>query len=119
MAATKLTLVYPGEVLLEEFLRPIALSQYRLAREISVPPRRINEVVHGTRGVTADTAIRLACYFGTTPRFRLNVQAQYDLDVEQDRLGDRLEREVSQRASYPPCCRPLPRLRLRRLASPR
>jgi antitoxin HigA-1 len=97
--ATKLPPVHPGEVLLEEFLEPAGLSQYRLAKDVSVPPRRINEIVHGKRAVTADTALRLARYFGTTPRFWLNLQAQYDLDVEADRLGDRLDREVAAHAS--------------------
>lgn len=92
--ATKLLPVHPGEVLIEEFLKPTGLSQYRLAKDISVPPRRINEIVHGKRTVTADTALRLGRYFGTTPRFWLNLQAQYDLDVEAHRLGDRLDREV-------------------------
>jgi antitoxin HigA-1 len=96
--AAKLPPVHPGEVLLEEFLQPIGLSQYRLAKDISVPPRRINEIVHGKRAVTADTALRLARYFGTTPRFWLNLQAQYDLDIEADRLGDRLDHEVDARA---------------------
>jgi antitoxin HigA-1 len=97
--AAKLPPVHPGEVLLEEFLEPMGLSQYRLAKDISVPPRRINEIVHGKRAVTADTALRLARYLGTTPRFWLNLQAQYDLDVESDRLGDRLDREVAAHAS--------------------
>jgi antitoxin HigA-1 len=97
--AIKLSPVHPGEVLLEEFLEPAGLSQYRLAKDISVPPRRINEIVHGKRSVTADTALRLARYFGTTPRFWLNLQSQYDLDVESDRLGDRLDHEVSANAS--------------------
>jgi antitoxin HigA-1 len=97
--ATKLPPVHPGEVLLEEFLEPAGLSQYRLAKDISVPPRRINEIVHGKRAVTADTALRLSRYFGTTPRFWLNLQAQYDLDIEADRLGDRLDREVTAHAS--------------------
>lgn len=91
--------IHPGEVLLEEFLTPAGLSQYRLAKDISVPPRRINEIVHAKRAVTADTALRLARYFGTSPRFWLNLQAQYDLDQESDRLGDRLEREVTAYAS--------------------
>ncbi len=91
--------VHPGEVLLEEFLEPMGISQYRLAKDVSVPPRRINEIVHGKRGVTADTALRLARYFGTTERFWLNLQTQYDLDVERDRLGDRLDDEVVQRAA--------------------
>jgi antitoxin HigA-1 len=95
--STKLTPVHPREVLFEEFLRPLELSQYRLAKDIRVPPRRINEIVHGTRSITADTALRLARYFGTSERFWLNLQAQYDLDVERDRLGDRLAREVRPR----------------------
>jgi addiction module HigA family antidote len=74
------------------------LSQYRLAKDIGVPPRRINEIVHGNRAVTADTALRLARYFGTSARFWLNLQSQYDLDVQSDLLGDRLEREVVRRA---------------------
>jgi len=90
--------VHPGEVLMEEFLGPMELSQYRLAKDIGVPPRRINEIVHGNRAVTADTALRLARYFGTSARFWLNLQAQYDLDVQSDLLGDRLDREVTRRA---------------------
>jgi antitoxin HigA-1 len=97
--APTLPAVHPGEVLLEEFLEPMGLSQYRLAKDVSVPPRRVNEIVHGKRAVTADTALRLARYFGTTPRFWLNLQAQYDLDIEADRLGDRLDREVTAHAS--------------------
>ena len=87
MAARKLSPVHPGEVLQEEFLRPLGVSQYRLAKEISVPPRRVNEIVHGSRAITADTALRFARYFGTTDRFWLNLQARYDLEVERDRLG--------------------------------
>ena len=87
--------VHPGEVLLEEFLMPLGVTQYRLAKSLSVPPRRINEIVHGTRAVTADTALRLARFFGTSERFWLNLQAAYDLDVERDRLGSRLEKEVA------------------------
>ena len=94
----RLAPVHPGEVLLEEFLEPMGISQYRLAKDISVPPRRINEIVHRTRAVSADTALRLARYFGTSERFWLNLQAQYDLDVEHDRIGDRIEREVAPRA---------------------
>jgi addiction module HigA family antidote len=90
--------VHPGEVLLEEFLRPLDMSQYRLAKDISVPPRRINEIVHGQRGISADTALRLARYFGTSERFWVNLQSEYDLDVQRDLLGDRLEREVTPRA---------------------
>lgn len=86
--------VHPGEILQEEFLEPLGISQYRLAKETSVPPRRINEIVHHTRGISADTALRLARYFGTSERFWLNLQAHYDLEVEKGRLGKRLEREV-------------------------
>ena len=86
--------IHPGEVLLADFLEPLALSQYRLAHDVSVPPRRINEIVHGTRAVTADTALRLARYFGTTDRFWLNLQARFDLEKQRDALGARLEREV-------------------------
>ena len=95
MAHQKMTPPHAGEILLEEFLLPMGISQYRLAKEISGPPRRINEIVHGKRAVTADTALRLARFFGTTEQFWLNLQAQFDLDVERDRLGDRLEQEVT------------------------
>jgi antitoxin HigA-1 len=94
MPSRKLPPIHPGEILLVEFLDPLGISQYRLAKETSVPPRRINEIVHGERAVTADTALRLARYFGTSERFWLNLQAHYDLEVEKDRLGDRLGREV-------------------------
>ena len=90
--------VHPGEVLREEFLSPMGISQYRLAKDIGVPPRRVNEIVHGSRAVSVDTALRLARYFGTSERFWLNLQAQHDLDVEYDRIGDRIEREVIPRA---------------------
>ena len=96
---TKLTPVHPGEVLLEEFLEPAGRSRHRLANDISVPPRRINESVHGERAITADIALRLARYLGTTPWFWLNLQTQYDLDIEADRLGDRLDREVTAHAT--------------------
>lgn len=95
MTRQRLTPLHAGEVLLEEFLLPMGISQYRLAKEISVPPRRINEIVHSKRAVTADTALRLARFFGTTEQFWLNLQAQFDLDVERDRLGARLEKEVN------------------------
>ena len=98
MTSTYLAPVHPGEILLEEFLEPMEISQYRLAKDISVPPRRINEIVHGKRAVTADTALRLSRYFGTSDRFWLNLQASYDLDVQRDRLGERLEAEVLPRA---------------------
>jgi len=87
--------VHPGEILEKEFLEPLELSQYRLAKETNVPPRRINEIVHGTRAISADTALRLARYFGTTDEFWLNLQMHYDLEVERDRLGSRLRKEVS------------------------
>jgi addiction module HigA family antidote len=86
--------VHPGEILLEEFLKPLGLSQYRLAKGLSVPARRINEIVHGARSIRADTALRLARFFGTSERFWLNLQATYDLEVERDRLQDRLVQEV-------------------------
>lgn len=95
MPAPPLSPVHPGEILAEEFLGPLGISQYRLAKDISVPPRRINEIVHRKRSVSADTALRLARYFGTSERFWLNLQTHYDLEVEKDRLGDRLEREVT------------------------
>ncbi len=86
--------IHPGEILSEEFLMPLGISQYRLAKETTVPPRRINEIVRGKRAITADTALRLARYFGTSERFWLNLQSRYELEVEKDRLGRRLEREV-------------------------
>src|SRR5712691_8777064 len=94
MTRKSLSPVHPGEILLEEFLVPLELSQYRLAKGLSVPARRINEIVHGTRAITADTALRLARFFGTSERFWLNLQARHDLETEKDRLGRRLEREV-------------------------
>src|SRR3977135_2890738 len=94
MTRRKLPPVHPGEILLEEFLSPLGVSQYRLAKETSVPPRRINEIVRGSRSISADTALRLARYFGTSERFWLNLQTRYDLEVEKDRLGARLRREV-------------------------
>lgn len=94
MTRKKLHPIHPGEVLLEEFLKPMGLSQNRLALDIGVHPRRINEIVLGKRGITADTALRLARYFGTSPQFWLGLQAEYDLDITVDTLGDRLEREV-------------------------
>jgi addiction module HigA family antidote len=86
--------VHPGEILLEEFLEPMGISQYRLAKDITVPPRRVNEIVHGKRGITADTALRLSRYFGTCERFWMNLQTRHDLEVEKERLQKRLEREV-------------------------
>lgn len=95
MSRVKMTPIHPGEILLEEYLQPLELSQYRLAQDISVSPRRINEIVHGTRTITADTALRLARFFGTSDRFWLNLQTRYDLEIERDRLGHRLEEEVA------------------------
>ena len=95
MATKKLDPIHPGEVLLEEFLEPMGLSQNRIARDIGVPPRRINEIVHGKRRVTADTALRLAKYFKMSPEFWLGLQMDFDLDSEMDRLGRRLDSEVS------------------------
>jgi addiction module HigA family antidote len=86
--------IHPGEILQEEFLIPLEVSQYRLAKDTSVAPRRINEIVRGQRSISADTALRLARYFGTSERFWLNLQARFDLETEKDRLGKRLEREV-------------------------
>lgn len=94
MSRRKLTPIHPGEVLQADFLEPFALSQYRLAQDLSVPPRRINEIVHGKRAISADTALRLARYFGTTDRFWLNLQARFDLEVQRDVLGTRLAKEV-------------------------
>ena len=86
--------IHPGEILMEEFLIPMGITQYRLAKDISVPPRRINEIVHGKRAISADTALRLARYFGTTERFWMNLQTRYDMEHQKDILGDRLQREV-------------------------
>ena len=97
--AKRLAPVHPGKVLLDEFLMPMKTSQYRLAKELGVPPRRINEIVHGTRAVSADTALRLARYLGTSERFWMNLQAQWDLDTERDRIGDRIAREITPCAS--------------------
>ncbi len=94
MSEKQLQPIHPGEILLEEFLEPMGISQYRLAHDISVPPRRINEIVHGKRGITPDTALRLSRYFGLSERFWINLQARYDLEIEKDRLKDRLEKEV-------------------------
>jgi addiction module HigA family antidote len=84
--------IHPGEVLLTEFLEPLGVTQHRLAVAIGVPPRRINEIVHSKRGISADTALRLSRFFGTTDRFWLNLQSRYDLEVERDRLADALDR---------------------------
>ena len=94
MTETLLPPIHPGEILLEEFLKPMGISQYRLAKDISVPPRRINEIVLGKRAITPDTALRLSRYFGLSERFWINMQARYDLEIEKDRLQDRLNQEV-------------------------
>ncbi len=90
----KMPPVHPGEILSEEFLKPLGVSQYRLARDLKVDPRRINAIILGKRAITADTALRLSRYFGLSERFWLNLQARYDLEVEKDRLGPKLEKEV-------------------------
>ncbi|MBW2038247.1 MAG: HigA family addiction module antidote protein [Deltaproteobacteria bacterium] len=101
MGESKFEAVHPGEILLEEFLKPMGISQYRLAKDISVYPRRINEIIQGKRSITADTALRLSRYFGMSERFWLNLQARYDLEVEKDRLEGRLENEVKVLAVSP------------------
>ena len=92
--ACKLAPIHLGAVLLEEFLKALSISQYRLAKDVSVPPRHINEIVYGKRGITANTALSLSRYFGTSERFSLNLQARFVLEIEKDRLGDRLVNEV-------------------------
>jgi len=90
----KIPPIHPGEILLEEFLKPLKISQYRLAKDINVPARRINEIVHGTRAISADTALRLSKYFGLSERFWLNLQTKFDLEVEKQNLKNRLDKEV-------------------------
>lgn len=87
--------IHPGEILLKEFLEPMGITQYRLSKDISVVPRRINEIVHGKRAITADTALRLSRYFGTSERFWMNLQIRYDMELQKDLLGNRLEKEVA------------------------
>ncbi len=94
MRTKKMAPVHPGEILMDDFLKPLEISQYRLAKDISVPPRRINEIVHGQRAISADTALRLGCYFRNSPQFWLNLQSHFDLEREEARLADRLKREV-------------------------
>ena len=94
MNEKKLAPIHPGEILIEEFLKPMGISQYRLAKDISVPPRRINEIVHGKRSVTADTALRLGRFFEISPQFWLNLQNRLDLEITEDRLAGRLDKEV-------------------------
>jgi antitoxin HigA-1 len=92
--STKLSPIHPGEVLYEEFLKPLGISQYRIAKDVCVPARRVNEIVHGVRGVSADTALRFGRYFGTSPQFWLNLQSRYDLECERDRCGKEILRDV-------------------------
>ncbi len=94
MASRKMAPLHPGEILLEEFLKPMNLSQNKLALDIRVPARRINEIVHGKRRITADTALRLAKYFKMSPQFWLGLQMDYDIDVAGDQLSDRLDQEI-------------------------
>ena len=94
MKNKKLPPIHPGEILIKEFLKPTGISQYRLAKDISVSPRRINEIVHGKRSITADTALRLGRFFGISPQFWLNLQTRFDLEVTEDLLAERLEEEV-------------------------
>ncbi len=86
--------IHPGEILMKEFLEPMGITQYRLAKDINVAPRRVNEIVHGKRAITADTALRLSRYFGTSERFWMNLQTRFDMELQKDVLGDRLEKEV-------------------------
>ncbi|MEW6325224.1 MAG: HigA family addiction module antitoxin [Nitrospirota bacterium] len=94
MTIRKIKPVHPGKILLEEFLKPMGISQYRLAKDISVPARRINEIVQGKRAITADTALRLGRYFKTSPEFWINLQTHYDLEIERDRMAGALLRDV-------------------------
>ncbi|MGH7272934.1 MAG: HigA family addiction module antitoxin [Nitrospiria bacterium] len=94
MSKRKILPIHPGEILFEEFLKPMGISQYRLAKEISVPARRINEIVHGKRAITADTALRLGRYFSVSPEFWINLQTHYDLEVEKEKLANKLNRTV-------------------------
>lgn len=94
MEERKMHPIHPGEVLMKDFLEPMGITQYRLAKDISVPARRINEIVHTKRAITADTALRLSRYFGTSDRFWMNLQTRYDMELQKDILGDRLQKEV-------------------------
>ena len=94
MPTNKIPPIHPGEILKEEFLDEMGITQYKLAKDINVPARRINEIVHGKRAITADTALRLGRFFGMSPQFWINLQAHYDLEVQTDKLGNKLESEV-------------------------
>ncbi len=98
MKKNKIPPINPGEILMEDFLKPMNISQYRLAKDIGVPPRRINEIVHGGRSITANTALRLGRYFGISPHFWLNLQSHFDLAKEEDQFGEKLRREVHVRS---------------------
>lgn len=95
MSHRKIKSAHPGEILLEEFLLPLSVSQYRLALDIHVPPRRINEIVHGTRRISADTALRLEKYFGTSAAFWMNLQSRYDLETEGDKIRTELQKKIT------------------------
>jgi len=99
MKAKKISAIHPGEILLEEFLIPRGISQYRLAKDIHVSPRRINEIVHGIRSISANTALRLGRYFAMSPQFWLNLQVHYDLEIEKDKMGKRLNKEIHELAA--------------------
>lgn len=94
MPTRKLKAIHPGEILQEEFLIPLELSEYRLAKDLNVPARRINEIVHGTRGISADTALRLEKYFGATATFWMNLQSRFELETEKDVVGSKIQREI-------------------------
>ena len=94
MNKKKIPNIHPGEILLEDFMKPLGLSQYRVAKDINVSPRRINEIVHCQRAITADTALRLGKFFGNSPQFWMNLQSHFDLEMEKDKLSDKLEYEV-------------------------
>jgi addiction module HigA family antidote len=94
MSAKKIQPIHPGEILKEEFLDPMGISQYRVAKDINVPARRINEIVHGKRSISADTALRLSQYFRVSPLFWINLQAHYDIEIARDKLSTRLDREI-------------------------
>ena len=94
MKPVKMSPIHPGKILFEEFLQPMGISQYRLAKDTMVPPRRINEIVHGKRSITADTALRLGKFFGMSPQFWMNLQTRYDLEIAEDNLESRLAKEI-------------------------
>jgi addiction module HigA family antidote len=96
MASKKMIPIHPGKILLEEFLKPMGISQYRLARDTSVSPRRINEIVHQKRAITADTALRLGVFFNMSPHFWMNLQSRYELEKTEDCLEEKLKTEVQQ-----------------------